>query len=195
MLYRNGESVSAFVKMAAIELTTERLKLRLIEKGDLESIHILHSLPETDEYNALGIPENLQETKLIINAWIAENQLPKVLNYTFAIEHNLSKEFIGLFGLKLGNEKYKKGEVWYKIHADFWRKGYATESLKEVINYGFETLKLHRIEAGCAVENIGSIKVLEKAGMLREGRARQILPLKTGWSDNFSYAILETDER
>jgi RimJ/RimL family protein N-acetyltransferase len=37
--------------------------------------------------------------------------------------------------------------------------------------------------------------VLEKAGMLREGRLRQVLPLKSGWSDNFEYSILETDER
>ena len=64
-----------------------------------------------------------------------------------------------------------------------------------MLNFGFNTLKLHRIEAGCAAENISSIKVLEKSGMLREGRLRQILPLKTGWSDNFQYSILETDER
>ena len=69
------------------------------------------------------------------------------------------------------------------------------ESLKAIISFGFETLKLHRIEAGCAVDNIGSFKVLEKAGMIREGRLRQVLPLKTGWSDNFEYSILETDDR
>jgi RimJ/RimL family protein N-acetyltransferase len=61
------------------------------------------------------------------------------------------------------------------------------------MNFGFKTLKLHRIEAGCAVDNIGSIKVLEKAGMTKEGRRREILPLKSGWSDNFEYAIVETD--
>ena len=78
-----------------------------------------------------------------------------------------------MFGLKLGSKKYKNAEVWYKIHPDFWRQGYATESLRAVIEYGFETLKLHRIEAGCAVNNLGSITVLEKAGMTREGRGRQ----------------------
>lgn len=181
--------------MNEIEILTERIKLRLIEFSDLNSIHKLHSLPETDEFNALGIPEDIEETKSIITPWIAENKLSKIKNYTFAIENRLDREFIGLFGLKLGNEKYKRAEVWYKIHSDFWKKGYATESLKAVINFGFESLKLHRIEAGCAVENIGSIKVLEKSGMLREGRLRQVLPLKSGWSDNFEYSILETDER
>ncbi len=181
--------------MTELEIITKRLKLRLIKHSDLESIHQLHSLSETDEYNVLGIPTSIEETKSVIAPWIADNQLSEIKKYTFAIENKLDQQFIGLFGLKLGHKKYNRGEVWYKLHIDFWNKGYATESLKAVINFGFKTLKLHRIQAGCAVENTGSIKVLEKAGMTREGRGRQVLPLKTGWSDNFEYAILETDER
>lgn len=181
--------------MNGIEILTERTRLRLIEVSDLEAIHDLHSLPETDEFNALGIPKNIDETKSIIEPWISENKMNEIKNHTFAIENKSNGKFIGLFGLKLGNEKYKRGEVWYKIHSDYWKKGYATESLRAVIAFGFETLKLHRIEAGCAVNNIGSIKVLEKAGMIREGRGRQVLPLKSGWSDNFGYSILETDDR
>lgn len=181
--------------MPEIKILTERIALRLIELSDLDEIHKLHSLPETDEFNALGIPENIETTKAIIEPWVAENKLSKIKNHTFAIENKLDKKFIGLFGLKLGSEKYRRGEVWYKIHVDYWKKGYATESLRAIINFGFESLKLHRIEAGCAVANIGSIKVLEKSGMTREGRFRQILPLKSGWSDNFGYAILESDKR
>ncbi len=177
------------------EILTERTRMKLIDLSDLNSIHELHSLPETDEYNALGIPKNIEETKSIIKPWIEENQLSKIKNYTFAIEQRETREFIGLFGLKLGNEKYKRAEVWYKIHTDFWNKGYATETLKAVINFGFDALKLHRIQAGCAVGNIGSIKVLEKSGLIKEGRGRQILPLKSGWSDNFEYSILDTDKR
>ena len=177
------------------EILTERTRMKLIELSDLNSIHELHLLPETDEYNALGIPKNIEETKSIIKPWIQENQLDIIKNYTFAVEQKETGKFIGLFGLKLGNEKYKRADVWYKIHFDFWNKGYATETLKSVINFGFDTLRLHRIQAGCAVENIGSICVLEKSGMQKEGRGRQILPLKSGWSDNFEYSILETDER
>ena len=179
--------------MSRIEILSERLKLRPIESSDLSNIHRLHALPETDEFNTLGIPKDIEETKSIIEPWIAEHRLDEVNTYTLAIENKRSEEFIGLFGLKLGNKKFKRAEVWYKIHPDYWGKGYATESLKAVINFAFEKLNLHRIEAGCAVDNIGSIKVLEKAGMTREGRRRQILPLKSGWSDNFEYSILETD--
>lgn len=45
------------------ELLTHRLKLRLIEMSDLASVHALHALPETDEFNTLGIPKNLEETR------------------------------------------------------------------------------------------------------------------------------------
>src|SRR5690606_16863154 len=108
--------------MSENEILTPRIKLRLIELSDLNSIHQLHSLPETDEFNALGIPKDIEETKNIIEAWIAENKLDKIKNYTFAIENKIG-DFIGLFGLKLGNQKYKRGEVWYKIHSDYWKKG------------------------------------------------------------------------
>lgn len=104
-------------------------------------------------------------------------------------------KFIGLIGINLGKEHYKNAEVWFQYDYQFWNKGYATESLRKIIAFGFEHLKLHRIEAGCAVENTGSISVLEKVGMLREAHTRKLLPLKTGWSDNYGYAILSTDER
>jgi RimJ/RimL family protein N-acetyltransferase len=178
-----------------MELFSERLKLRLIEITDLHPIHILHSLPETDEFNALGTPENSDETSSIIQPWIIANKEKEIQNYTFAIEESKTNQFIGLFGLKLGAKKYRRGEIWYKLHLDYWEKGYGTEALNRVLDFGFEDLNLHRIQAGCAVDNISSIKVLEKVGMLREGRGRQLLPLKSGWSDNFEYAILETDQR
>ncbi|MFT4755767.1 MAG: ribosomal-protein-alanine N-acetyltransferase [Vicingaceae bacterium] len=174
-------------------LFSKRLQFRLINLSDLENIHALHSLPETDEFNALGVPENLEETNAIVGPWILENKKRHIINYTFAIEAKINQDFIGLFGFKLGAEKYKRAEVWFKIHSDHWNKGYATEALKTIIDFGFQTLHLHRIQAGCAVHNLGSINVLEKAGMTQEGRGRQVLPLNSGWSDNFEYSILETD--
>lgn len=181
--------------MTRIELLTERLNLRLIVLADLNAIHALHSLPETDKYNTLGIPKNIQVTKSILEDWIEDNNNPKSKNLTFAIEQTISKKFIGLIALKIGSEKFKNGEVWYKLLSDYWGKGFGTEALTSILTFGFENIKLHRIEAGCAIDNIGSIKILEKVGMTREGRKRQVLPLKSGWSDNFEYAILDTDER
>lgn len=175
-----------------IKLETNRLRISPISLDDLEKIHELHALPETDEFNTLGIPKNIDETKSVITDWIKSNS-EKNAGFTLKIELSESKQFIGLIALKLGSPKFRIAEVWYKLHSDFWNKGYATESLKRVLEFGFTELNLHRIEAGCAVENVGSIKVLEKVGMTREGRKRKVLPLKNGWSDNFHYAMLSTD--
>jgi len=172
---------------------SKKLQLRFIQNSDIENIHKLQSIPEVDKYNTLGIPKDLSETKALMASSFEDLKQEVIKRYTFVIELNKSQEFIGLIALNLGNPKYKSAEVWYKLLPKYWRKGYATEAVNILLEFGFNTLKLHRIEAGCAVNNIGSIKVLEKVGMSYEGRKRKTLPLKSGWSDNFEYGILESD--
>lgn len=177
----------------APELYTQRLKLRLITDADLEFVHQLHSLPETDEFNTMGIPADIDETKGILDGWMQEYTAVPTQAYTFIIEVKETQKSIGLIAIRKGKPKYNIAEVWYKLHVAEWGKGYATEALKTLIDWGFSNLQLHRIEAGCAAENIGSVKVLEKAGMEREGTRRKTLPLKTGWADNYIYGILSED--
>ena len=176
-----------------MQLETKRLSLTELSFADLEAIHQLHSLPETDKFNTLGIPENKQATEILLNEWIEKQKAIPRISYIFCIKNIETGQFIGLIALNIGKPNYRIAEVWYKLHAAHWRKGYATEALCEVLRFGFITLALHRIEAGCAVENAASIRVLEKAGMTREGRKRQILPIRGTWSDNYLYAILDTD--
>jgi len=176
-------------------LNTERLKIKPISILNIEDVYQLQSLEETAKYNTAGIPKNINETKITVENWIVENEKENTKRFTFSVALTEGNKFIGLIGINLGKEHYKNAEVWFQYDYQFWNKGYATESLRKIIAFGFEHLKLHRIEAGCAVENTGSISVLEKVGMLREAHTRKLLPLKTGWSDNYGYAILSTDER
>lgn len=178
-----------------MNLQSERILLRPIAYQYLQAIHQLHSIPEVDEFNTSGIPKSIDETKAIVDQWILNLEEEPVHKFTFVLELKEGNHFIGLMGINLGKEKYKNAEVWFKLHPNFWNRGFATEALKRVLAFGFDDLKLHRIEAGCAVGNLGSISVLEKVGMKREGHTRELLPLKSGWSDNYGYAILESDER
>lgn len=177
--------------MPTLNLVANRLQLRLAVASDMDAIHELHAKPETDRFNTLGIPENMEATVRLMMPQIEENQEEHPANYTFVIEEVLTGTFIGLLGFKLGSSKYKSAEIWYKLNLEYWNKGFATEAVVRIIEFGFNNLKLHRISAGCATANVGSYKVLEKAGMLREGLSRQLIPLKTGWSDCYEYAILE----
>ena len=176
-----------------MKLQTNRLVFREVSMDDVSNIHHLHSLPETDEFNTLGIPTSIQDTAIIISDWLAGQNAKPQSSYTFCLDLPDTKEFIGLIALNIGKPKYQSGEVWYKVDPKYWGKGYATEALTILLDFGFNNLKLHRIEAGCAVENIASIKVLEKVGMTREGMKRKKLPIRGEWKDNYFYAILDED--
>jgi RimJ/RimL family protein N-acetyltransferase len=176
-----------------MKLQTDRLNFRLVSSDDLSNIHKLHSLPETDEFNTLGIPKSIQETEKIIIDWLLEQKSMPQTSYIFCLDLADTKQFIGLIALNIGKANYKTAEVWYKIDLKYWRQGYTTEALTKLLDFSFNDLKLHRIEAGCAVENIASIKVLEKVGMTREGIKRKKLPIRSEWKDNYFYAILDED--
>jgi RimJ/RimL family protein N-acetyltransferase len=174
-------------------LQTTRLYIRELTLSDLKKVHQLHSLPETDEFNTLGIPGSIAVSEAILAEWLNAQQQSPRHSFTLAIDLKAGEKFIGLIALNLGKEKYKTAEVWFKIHKDFWRKGYTTEALKSILDFAFSKLQLHRVEAGCAVDNIASAKVLEKAGMIREGMKRKKLPIRGKWMDNYFYGILEED--
>lgn len=176
-----------------MKLQTDRLIFRQVSTADINNIHELHAAPETDKFNTLGTPETIQETEGIINEWlVAQNATPQT-SYIFCLDLVDTNQFIGLIALNIGKPNYKTAEVWYKIHLDHWRQGYATEALTKLLDFSFNELKLHRIEAGCAVENIASSKVLEKVGMTKEGIKRKKLPIRGEWKDNYFYAILDED--
>ncbi len=178
-----------------MNLNSDRISLKEITWNDLEDIHNLHSFPEVDEFNTIGIPKNVEDTKELIKPLIeGQSKTPKA-SYTWRIELKDSKEFIGLAGMNLSCDKYKLGEIYYKLLPKYWGKGYATEISKALIKFGFDILHLHKIEAGVETGNARSIRVLEKSGMTREGLRRKILPIRGEWRDNYHYAIVEDDPR
>jgi len=178
-----------------MEIITERLLLREITWNDLENIHNLHSIAEVDEYNTLGIPKNMEETRELIRPDIEAKRMDPQSRYTWRIILQNSGEFIGLAGMILSNDKFKLGEIYYKLLPEYWGKGYATEVAKNLILAGFEKFQMHKVEAGVATDNERSIRVLEKVGMTREGLRRKILPIRGVWKDNYHYAIVEDDPR
>lgn len=171
----------------------QRLILEEISLDDLESIHELYSYPEVDEYNTLGIPKNLDATKEIIKPFIEDQTTIPRKSYHWKIVVKDTNEFIGLCGLIPSNDLYKLGELYYKLIPPSWGKGYATEISKNIVKFGFDTLKLHKIEADVTTENYGSIRVLEKLGMTKEGLRRRLLPIRGKWKDSYHFAIVEDD--
>lgn len=73
-------------------------------------------------------------------------------------------------------------------------KGFTTEAVMLVVEYAFNDLKLHRIEAGVMPHNIGSIRVLEKSGFHKEGIAKKNVRINGKWEDHQVLAIINENE-
>jgi len=176
-----------------MEIESKRLILREISWNDLEDIHSIHSYPEVDEYNTLGIPKDIDETRELMRKDIESKDNPKRTAVHWIIVLREAQLTIGLAGIFLSRDKFRLGEIYYKFTPFHWGNGYATEVCRALIKTGFMDFNLHKVEAGVATENIKSIRVLEKSGMTREGLRRKILPIRGEWKDNYHYAIVEDD--
>ncbi|WP_110933876.1 GNAT family N-acetyltransferase [Paenibacillus bouchesdurhonensis] len=83
----------------------------------------------------------------------------------FAIELKQSNKVIGVCSLQHWDQFKSKARLGYLLSPACWRQGYATEAARSLIDFGFETLELERIEARCAWDNPASERVLQKCGM------------------------------
>jgi len=111
--------------------------------------------------------------------------------YAFLISRNLDGALVG--GLTLANIRRgvaQAGSLGYWMGLPFVRHGYMSAAVRAVVLFGFETLRLHRLEAACIPSNAGSIKLLENTGFTREGYAREYLCIDGTWQDHLLYARL-----
>jgi [ribosomal protein S5]-alanine N-acetyltransferase len=72
-------------------------------------------------------------------------------------------------------------------------QGHMSAAVPILMSFAFKVLKLRRIEASCVPDNAASIHLLEKAGFVREGYARQYLEINGQWRDHLLYALLVED--
>ncbi|GAC1412241.1 MAG: GNAT family N-acetyltransferase [Gemmatimonadaceae bacterium] len=90
---------------------------------------------------------------------------------TFAIVGKKTGALVGAIGLMIKAE-HRRGELGYWIALDCWNRGYATEASRGLLDFGFEVLGLHRIEARHFLRNPASGRVMQKLGMQHEGVER-----------------------
>lgn len=81
----------------------------------------------------------------------------------------------------------------YKFDKDEIGKGYAVEAVKKVIEYGFDELKLHRIEANIMPKNEKSLNLVKKLGFEKEGLAKKYLKINGKWEDHFHMVKFNCD--
>lgn len=174
-------------------LATERLRLRRPQKSDSGAMIQLAGDYEVAR-STLNIPYPYapEDADNYINhvasVWEEGNR------FSFSILLKESDSFIGNIGLSK-DERHNRGDVGYWLGKPYWGKGYMTEALKRIIQFGFQELKLNRIQASYFSDNPASGRVMEKAGMGYEGTLRQDVRKWDEYKDLSIMAILRDDYR
>jgi len=141
---------------------TPRLILSRFTEEDAPLILQLNSDPDIVKYVHERILQTEEDARdIIVNIILPQyaNNLGRWAMYTKA-----DNEFIGWCGLKHIPAK-NEIDLGYRLNKSAWRKGFATEAASHTLEYGFNTLQLPLITGKAHVENIASLKILEKIGM------------------------------
>jgi [ribosomal protein S5]-alanine N-acetyltransferase len=172
-------------------LTTERLVLRPFVGDDAFDVERLAGQREIAD-TTLNIPHPYPRgaaaewIRLQGSAWIDGSSV------TFAIVGRKTSALVGAISLMIKRE-HRRAELGYWIALDCWKRGYATEAGQRLIDFGFDTLGLHRIEARHFLRNPASGRVMEKLGMTKEGVEREHI-IKWGRYESLAvYSILESE--
>jgi ribosomal-protein-alanine N-acetyltransferase len=170
-------------------LSTKRLTLRPFVPDDAFDIERLAGVREIAD-TTLTIPHPYPHGAAA--AWILTHAPAWEAGTaaTFAVVENEGGRLVGVTSLMIKSE-HRRAELGYWIALDRWNKGYATESNQRLIDFGFEVLKLHRIEARHFIRNPASGRVMVKLGMKPEGVQRD-WAFKGDQYESFAvYSILE----
>eukprot|EP01112_Ceratiomyxa_fruticulosa_P015956 TRINITY_DN4781_c0_g1_i1.p1 TRINITY_DN4781_c0_g1~~TRINITY_DN4781_c0_g1_i1.p1 ORF type:complete len:183 (-),score=33.44 TRINITY_DN4781_c0_g1_i1:331-879(-) len=103
----------------------------------------------------------------------------------------LKDEAIGCLGVQFKNDVYfRSAEIGYWIGKKYWGRGIVTKCVKVVTKYVLENFDICRIFAEVSENNVGSSKVLEKAGFIQEGRLRKAITKDGKTYDALMYSIV-----
>ena len=139
--------------------------------------------------DGLSYPYTEQDGKEFISAMLAANE-----NDTFAFAITVNGKVIGSIGaFRQGNIHRQTAELGYYIAEEYWGKGIMTEAVKQLCDYVFSNTDIIRIYAEPFAYNIGSCRVLEKAGFQYEGTLRSNALKNGNVFDMKMYSKLKTD--
>lgn len=155
-----------------LTLETDRLLMRPYHQRDAEAVYKVVSRREIAE-TTVNIPHPYPRGT--VDWWInfINENIKNDRAYEFGIFLRQEPHtYIGNCGLLSLSKQHNNGEIGYFISPDYWNCGYGGEAAARVVEFGFKELQLERIYGRCMTKNIGSRRVMEKAGLKYEGLAR-----------------------
>jgi RimJ/RimL family protein N-acetyltransferase len=124
--------------------------------------------PEVTKYLTWRPNRNVQETRDFLVACLRAWDEGK--SFHWVIERKADHELLGMITARVDDQKWELG---YVLAPSYWGRGYMTEAVKKIVDWALKQQEIYRVWSVCDVDNLASARVMEKAGMKREGVLRR----------------------
>lgn len=171
-------------------IETSRLILRPLTLADLDDIWAYASDPEVTRYTRFDFHTRRETTEQWLRSALAGTTGDTFL---FGLEHRERHRVLGGCAIRAGKPEDANAEMGWALARAYWNQGYATEAVLGLIGFGFQHLKLNRLEALCIPVHTASRRVMEKCNMQFEGILRQAEYFKNAYQDLALYSILQCE--
>lgn len=187
-----GQCYNLLTMGTQLQLETNRLILRPIEKNDAEAVFSYRSDAWINRYQG-WIPAALSDVYYFINYKVSQEiNLPGTW-VQFVVILKDQNQIIGDIGVHFLSADTFQVEMGCTLHQMYHGKGYALEALKQMLHYLFDQLNKRRIIASIDPRNESSIKLYEKLGFRKEAHFRESIYLNGEWVDDLVYALLKSE--
>lgn len=172
-------------------LHTPRLLLREITLADTNAMLMLRSNKLTLEFLDKKPLESASEATLLINKILKDLAADEGITWAISLKEKPG-DLIGTIGLwRLVKEHYR-AEIGYMLLPDFFKKGYMKEAIYTILDFGFNKMNLHSIEAHINPANQGSKALLLSQGFVEEGYFRENFYFAGHFKDTAVYSLLQS---
>ncbi len=174
-------------------LESERLNYRDFKEIDAQKLFEIRSDKRVMNYMDTIKHQSIDDAKDLI--YNIHKSFEEKNGINWVIIEKSSEQLVGYFGFWRLMKDHCRAEVGYALSPEFWGKGYMTEAVDIMLDFGFNELKLHSIEANVNPNNDSSIKLLERSGFRKEAYFRENYLFNGKFIDSVIYSLLESDPR
>lgn len=172
-------------------IDTDRLFLRGISAADVDRFYEIYSNPEVMRYwSAPPLPDRDAAAEQVAEI---QNLFERREMLKWGIALRTDNKLIGTVTLFHPDFTHRRVELGYALGRDYWGRGYMQETLVAVLDFAFDVLAMHRLEADVDPRNSASIQALERMGFQREGYLRERWHVNGEIQDAYFYGLLKPD--
>jgi RimJ/RimL family protein N-acetyltransferase len=185
----SGDNLAAIM---FAEILTERLALRDLEVSDTQRIFEYRSRPEVSRFQSWGT-QSADGIQLYLRDLSKTEPGRPGSWYQIGIILRSSGELIGDCGFQVLETEPRQADVGIALAPEFQGRGYATETLRALLDYLLVALGKDRVFGSVDPRNVRSMRLLQRVGMRKEAHRVKSLWFKGEWVDDAIFAITASE--